>query len=134
MAILKGAIIPGWSRDQFSEIRIPLRWHNREPDVWPDREGLVIRLADDGKPEITEMRWGFPPPSFAKPPREVTNLRHPDRAYWRPWLDVQYRCVVPATSFAEPDPEKPYPRAERWFARSDGEPLLLAGIWRPYDG
>lgn len=131
--ILKGAEIPGWSIDQFSEIKIPLRFHNKEPDVYPDREGLVITLAA-GEPAVEAMRWGFPPPPFAKPPREVTNLRHPEKAYWKPWLGVEHRCLVPATAFAEPDPEKPYPRAERWFQRTNGQPMFVAGIWRPFDG
>ena len=43
-AILKGEKIAGWSIDQFSEIKVPLRFDNMLPDVYPDREGLVIRL------------------------------------------------------------------------------------------
>jgi len=132
-AILQGATIPGWSRDQFSEIKVPLRFHNQPIDVYPDREGLVVTLQDN-EPVVEQMRWGFPPPAFSKPPKEVTNLRHPEKAYWKPWLGVEHRCIVPATSFAEPDPEKPYPRAERWFQRANGETMLLAGIWRPFDG
>ena len=38
-AILRGERIPGWSIDQFSEIRIPIRFHNMAADVCPDREG-----------------------------------------------------------------------------------------------
>jgi hypothetical protein len=43
-AILRGETIPGWSRDQFSEIRISVRFHNMVQDVYPDREGVVIHL------------------------------------------------------------------------------------------
>ena len=63
-AILKGETIRGWSIDQFSEIKVQIRFHNMAPDVFPDREGLVIRLQD-GKPAIEAMRWGFPPPPAA---------------------------------------------------------------------
>lgn len=131
-AILRGETIPGWSRDQFSEIRIPIRFHNMAPDVFPDREGLVIRLQD-GAPEVEAMRWGFPPPPNAGA-YYVTNVRNVGSGFWKPWLKVGQRCIVPAAQFAEPDPEKPKPRAERWFARADGAPMFLAGIWRDWEG
>ena len=63
-AILQGAVIPGWSIDQFSEIKVPIRFHNMAADVFPDRDGLVIRL-EDGAPVVEAMRWGFPPPPNA---------------------------------------------------------------------
>jgi putative SOS response-associated peptidase YedK len=131
-AILKGETIPGWSPDQFSEIRIPLRFHNMAEDVYPDREGLVLRLVD-GKPDFEAMRWGFPPPPGAGS-YYVTNVRNTKSAFWKPWLKVEHRCLVPVAQFAEPDPEKPKPRAERWFARRDGAPMFFAGIWRTWDG
>lgn len=131
-AILKGERIPGWSIDQFSEIRVPLRFHNMGPDVYPDREGLVLRLVD-GKPEIEAMRWGFPPPPNAGS-YYVTNVRNTKSAFCRPWLKVEHRCLIPVAQFAEPDPEQPKPRAERWFARADGAPMSFAGIWRTWDG
>lgn len=131
-AILQGAVIPGWSIDQFSEIKIPIRFHNMAPDVFPDRDGLVIRLKD-GAPVVEAMRWGFPPPPNAGA-HYVTNVRNTTSGFWKPWLKEAQRCLVPATTFAEPDPEKPKPRAERWFARTDGEPMFFAGIWRAWDG
>lgn len=57
-AILRGERIPGWSIHQFSEIRIPIRFHNIAADVFPVREGLVIR-AGDGEPVAEAMCWGF---------------------------------------------------------------------------
>jgi putative SOS response-associated peptidase YedK len=131
-AILKGERIPGWSIDQFSEIRVPLRFHNMGPDIYPDREGLVLRLVD-GKPDLEAMRWGFPPPPDAGS-YYVTNVRNARLAFWKPWLNVENRCLVPVAQFAEPDPEKPKPRAERWFTRADGAPMFFAGIWRTWDG
>jgi len=87
-AILKGERIPGWSIDPFSEIRIPIRFHNMAADVFPDREGLVIRVGEGEAPDaapsdalrapppppegeggktlvVEAMRWGFPPPPNA---------------------------------------------------------------------
>jgi putative SOS response-associated peptidase YedK len=156
-AILRGERIPGWSIDQFSEIRIPLRFHNMAADVFPDREGLVIRVGNgadgaapssfetpplaapqeegvsDGGLVVEAMRWGFPPPPNAGA-YYVTNVRNVSSGFWKPWLKVEQRCLVPVAQFAEPDPEKPKPRAERWFARSDGAPMFFAGIWRDWAG
>lgn len=50
-AILRGERIPGWSTDQFSEIRSPIRFQDMAANVFPDREGLVIR-AGDGEPAV----------------------------------------------------------------------------------
>lgn len=134
LAILKGAVIPGWSIDQFSEIRIPLRFDNRAADVYPDREGLVVRAeagADGGmQPVVEAMRWGFPPPKPAS--YYVTNVRNVTSPYWRPWLKTEHRCVVPATAFAEYGPETP--KREYWFSRADGAPMWFAGIWREWPG
>jgi len=136
-AILQGETIPGWSLDQFSEIRVPVRFHNMVPDVFPDREGLVIRLPGEdetqGAPVVEAMRWGFPPPPNAGA-YYVTNVRNVASGFWKPWLKVAHRCLVPVAQFAEPDPEKPKPRAERWFARADGAPMFFAGIWRTWEG
>lgn len=131
-AILKGEEIPGWSIDQFSEIKVPLRFHNMPMDVFPDREGIVIRLRN-GKAEVEAMRWGFPPPPSGAS-AYVTNVRNTKSNFWRPWLKETHRCLVPVAQFAEPDPEKPKPRAERWFARPDGLPMFFAGIWRDWEG
>ena len=131
-AILRGETIPGWSRDQFSEIKIPVRFHNMAQDIYPDREGLVIRMQD-GAAELEAMRWGFPPPPNGASVY-VTNVRNTASAFWKPWLKTEHRCIVPVAQFAEPDPEKPKPRAERWFARKDGGPMYFAGLWRDWEG
>lgn len=154
-AILRGETIPGWSRDQFSEIKIPVRFHNMAQDIYPDREGLVIRAGsprpstlrqaqgeldalraaqDEGSGLVMEaMRWGFPPPPNGASVY-VTNVRNTASAFWKPWLKTEHRCIVPVAQFAEPDPEKPKPRAERWFARKDGGPMYFAGLWRDWEG
>jgi putative SOS response-associated peptidase YedK len=133
-AILKGAVIPGWSKDQFSEIKIPLRFHNMAPDVYPDREGLVVR-SDGDAPVVDAMGWGFPPPKGKDgktPSYYVTNVRNIASPYWRPWLKTEHRCLVPATAFAEYGPETP--KREYWFARRDGGIIWFAGIWRVWEG
>ncbi len=139
-AILKGETIPGWSIDQFSEIRIPLRFGNLPDHVYPDKPGVVIRQEGDGF-AFTTMRWGFPK---VDEPRAtwVTNARHVVNAkgdaspYWAPWTGPEYRCLVPATSFFEPDQRTVGTGAFREveFARADGLPFMFAGMWRPWTG
>jgi putative SOS response-associated peptidase YedK len=127
-----GRFLGGIIGEEFSETRIPMRFGNLPSHVFPDRLGLVIRR--EGEAYVPEsMRWGFPPPPNAGS-YYVTNVRNVASGFWRKWLEPQWRCVVPATAFAEPDPEKPYPRAEKWFARTNGGPMLFAGIWRTWEG
>lgn len=130
-AFRKGAVIPGWT-EEFSEIKVPLRFDNLPTDIFPDREGPVVRLMD-GAPVLELMRWGFPPPANAGA-HYVTNVRNTSSGFWKPWLKIEHRCLVPVTMFSEPDPQKPKPRAERWFARPDGAPMFFAGIWRDWPG
>ncbi len=138
-AILKGEEIPGWSIDQFSEIKIPLRFGNLPDHVYPDKPGVVIVQRGDGL-DVTSMRWGFPK---VDEPRAtwVTNARHVmnksgPSPYWAEWTDPFYRCLVPATSFFEPDQRTVGTGAFREveFARADGLPFMFAGMWRPWTG
>lgn len=82
------------------------------------------------------MRWGFPPPP--KGDQLVTNVRNLSSSYWRAWLKPEYRCLVPATSFAEYAPQ-PNPITGKkdivWFALDRSRPLFaFAGLWRPWTG
>jgi putative SOS response-associated peptidase YedK len=52
-------------------------------------------------------------------------------------MGVENRCIVPATSFAEPSPRKDVngkvPNV--WFAMDDSEPLFaFAGVWTAWSG
>lgn len=145
-AILKGAKIPGWSIDQFSDIRIPLRFDNLPSDVFPDMTGIVARQQGDGL-AFTSMRWGFPKKTEAdgapmKDATWMTNARHVVRKSgglypeWADWTGPEYRCLVPATSFFEPDQRTVGSGAfrEAEFVRADGLPFFFAGMWRPWEG
>ncbi len=138
-AILKGAEIPGWSIDQFSELRIPLRFDNLPTDIYPDKPGIVFLQKGDGL-EATSMRWGFPKveetgATWVTNARHVLNKSGPS-PYWADWIGPEYRCLVPATSFFEPDQRTVGSGAFREveFARADGLPFMLAGMWRPWTG
>jgi putative SOS response-associated peptidase YedK len=114
--------------DEFSETRIPPDLFALPQDIYPDRMAAVGVLDADGKSELTDMRWGFPPVEGAF----VTNVRNVKSSFWRPWLKPGFRCIVPATTFSEWSVGPP--RGERWFSFANGEPMFLAGIWRPWTG
>lgn len=70
-----------------------------------------------------------------EPDRGVTNVRNTESQHWKRWLDPQFRCVVPFTSFAEfdntPGPDGK-PKGNTWFAFDAARPLaFFAGIWAP---
>lgn len=74
--------------------------------TFPNRMAPVVRHGDGGR-ELLMMRWGFPPPNIpGQKPRNpyLTNVRNTDSRYWQTYLKkTEHRCLVPATSFAEPD-------------------------------
>lgn len=75
-----------------------------------------------------------------EPDKGVTNIRNTTsaatgrtNAHWAPWLGPANRCLVPFTSFAEPDQDHEGTRRNVWFAFSDARPLaFFAGIWTPH--
>ncbi|MCV0348437.1 MAG: SOS response-associated peptidase [Nitratireductor sp.] len=110
--------------------------------IYPNRYAPIIRMGEDGEREMVRARWGMPtPPMFIKGKHDsgVTNIRNTSSAHWRKWLSPQSRCLVPVTSFAEPDPaskqqgDKRTPNA--WFALNDERSLFVfAGLWTPWHG
>jgi putative SOS response-associated peptidase YedK len=60
----------------------------------------------------------------------VTNIHNPASPHWRQWLGIENRCLVPFTSFAEPDNSTLGGKAPIWFAFNDSRPLAcFAGLW-----
>lgn len=136
---------------------------NLEPSInfWPDRPGVILRDVG-GRKQLARVRWGLPSSSQAlfeatkkradklaakgkpydfnellkmEPDGGTTNVRNTSSKHWKTWLGVEHRCLVPLTSFAEPDPAskvegQPTPNA--WFAVDESQPLaFFAGIWVP---
>ncbi len=103
------------------------------PAIFPDMLAPVVRLGADGEREMLMMRWGFPPPpALSKAP--VTNVRNVASPYWRHWLAMPQRCLVPATSFCEWENTAPR-KTPIWFALSPERPVFaFAGIWRNWTG
>ena len=107
--------------------------------IFPNRMAPVVREGADGHRELLMMRWGFPPPNIpGSKPRNpyLTNVRNTDSRYWQTYLKTPgARCLVPATSFAEPDNNQGPKSIWTWFAQDDTRPLFcFAGIWREWEG
>jgi len=109
------------------------------PAIFPNRMAPVVRQAPDGQRELLMMRWGFPPPNIpGSKPRNpyLTNVRNTDSRYWQSYLKKpEQRCLVPVTSFAEPDNNQGPRSIWTWFAQDESRPLMFfAGIWREFEG
>lgn len=137
------------------------RNHNNPPmpGIFPDYAAPVVINGPEGAREMRDMRWGMPSSQKAQfdaakkradklrakgtefdfnellkmePDGGTTNVRNTSSRHWAAWLEPPHRCLVPFTSFSEPDQVggtlKPF-----WFALSDDRPLaFFAGVWTPY--
>jgi putative SOS response-associated peptidase YedK len=104
-----------------------------QPGIYPDYAAPIVRNSDAGR-ELAMARWGMPTPAKflegKKSDSGVTNVRNATSPHWRRWLGLESRCIVPFTSFAEPDNGTFGGRAPVWFAFGDTRPLTcFAGIW-----
>ena len=118
--------------------------HNRSvvfdplPAIFPGHVAPVVRQNTDGEREVGLMSWGFVLLQKERAPRRVTNVRD-DKIFesrlWRGSFEER-RCLVPASSFCEPNGDVK-PATWHWFGlRGGGERPLFAfpGIWRRYEG
>ena len=94
-------------------------------------------VSEDGDRELVQMTWGFVLLQPGKAPRRVTNVRD-DKIltsnFWKPLFE-QRRCLVPASSYCDPDSWKP--AQWHWFAVNGDEDRRLfafAGIWQRWNG
>ena len=131
------------------------------PGIFPDYPGPGGLRGEDGQREMRDMRWGLPSPGWVtqkaakeraeklrakskeydwdellrmEPDAGVTNVRKTEIAHWQQWLTPKNRCLVPMTSFSEPDQVgKTY--KFQWFALDESRPLaFFAGVWTPHAG
>ncbi|MBR0649489.1 SOS response-associated peptidase [Roseomonas terrae] len=105
------------------------------PAVFPDYAAPIVRNTTEGR-ELAMARWGMPSPAFVLHGRKVdsgvVNVRNTNSAHWRRWLGPANRCLVPFTSFAEPEPQPDGRKPPAWFALGADRPLaFFAGIWLP---
>ncbi|MPS81767.1 MAG: SOS response-associated peptidase [Achromobacter sp.] len=120
-------------------------------DMWPRRQGLFVRrpvehdAGDEAVPEREALigQWGMIPPGtrpekLAEAIKKSTFNARSETAHqlWtfrNAWAKGQH-CIIPADAIFEPD-WRPVDQglstksvATR-FARADGEPLGIAGLW-----
>jgi putative SOS response-associated peptidase YedK len=105
--------------------------------IFPKSLAPVVRETGDGEREMVNMSWGFMLHQKDKAPRPVTNVRDDTiltSRFWRSSFEER-RCLVPASSFCEPNGDVK-PATWHWFALKGGERPLFAfpGIWRHYKG
>jgi putative SOS response-associated peptidase YedK len=126
----------GQIRDDFSQIRIPLRFPEGLPNLAAldsiritDPNAIIRASADEeGAAELVVRRWSWPGPG-GKP---VYNYRSDGREFTRG------RCLIVADGFYEftapppPPPGQPKPkRKDKWlFTKADEEWFCIAGLWR----
>ena len=110
---------------------------NKPPQygVYPDYEAGVVRM-ENGERIIANARWGLPSPAYALKGRNsdpgITNVRNTSSPHWKRWLGPENRCLVPFTSFAEPETMDDGKKQNAWFALSKERPIAcFAGIWVP---
>ena len=127
------------------------------PGIFPDYPAPIVRTAADGVRELAIARWGMPSSKKAifeaagrradklrakggavdfdrllrmEPDKGTTNVRNVSSAHWKPHLGPESRCLVPFTSFSEPD-QVGGSLQPIWFALDETRPLaFFAGIWK----
>jgi putative SOS response-associated peptidase YedK len=80
---------------------------NLEPSIaiYPSRLGPVVRNAADDERGVANPLWGMPTPDErvkGKADYGTTNIGNHLSSHWQQHVGIENRCVVPATSFAEP--------------------------------
>lgn len=131
------------------------------PGVYPGYAAPIIARMPDGSREMFDAEWGLPSSQKAQidlaskradklrqkgeevdkarfdellrlePDKGTTNVRNTASRHWTRWLAPEFRCLVPITSFCEPD-QVGGSRENVWFAVDESRPLVFfAGIWVP---
>lgn len=146
-----------WAQDAESLINLMPAYQ-----VNPDQFAPVIRNTSNGRKQLANCRWGLPSPIYVQkkaaearaeklrkkglpvdmdellrmePDYGTTNVRNFNLPHWKRWFGVEHRCIVPVTSFAEPDPaskEDGGKTPNAWFSATPDKPLMFfAGVWVP---
>lgn len=119
--------------EQFSELKIPLRFPEGLPNLAPINvrvgdTGAIIRpsATEDCAAELVQRRWSWPSPT-GKP---VFNYRSDGREF------SSGRCLIVADGFYEftDDPDAQAGkrvRKKKWrFSKNDEPWFCIAGLWR----
>ena len=105
--------------------------------IFPGYQAPIVRQTSDGERELVMMNWGFVLLQDGRAPRRVTNVRD-DKILGSPFWKGSFqerRCLVPVSSYCEPNGEKP--ATWHWFTINGDHPRPLfafPAIWRSYTG
>lgn len=136
--------------------------NNNQPPmsgIFPDYPAPIIAKTPDGERRMRDVRWGMPSSKNAlfeaakkragklrekgqevdftellrlEPDKGTTNIRNTASKHWQPWLGPNSRCLVPFTSFSEPD-QVGGSLQPVWYALDETRPLaFFAGAWTPW--
>lgn len=101
-------------------------------NIAPTHDVPVVAMKD-GKPAVQTMRWGLLP-FWAKDKKvgyRMINARAEtveEKRSFSPSLKTR-RCIIPVSGFYEWKRESKTDKQAYAIHRTDGEPLLLAGLW-----
>lgn len=108
----------------------------------PSPKNLLLEAAEKRADGLRKKGTEFDFAELLKmePDKGVTNVRNTTsvktgriNTHWASWLGPRNRCLVPFTSFAEPDQDHERTRQNIWFAFNEERPLaFFAGIWTPH--
>ena len=104
-----------------------------QPGIYPNYSAPIVRNTAAGR-ELAMLVWGMPTPPVhqSKSGRDEaqTNIRNLSSPHWRQWSGVEHRCLVPWTSFAEPERLPDGKSQNVWFAMDETRPLMcFPGIY-----
>ncbi len=103
----------------------------------PSQDAIVVRRHPEGGRHLDLLKWGLLPywtkdPAKAQRPINARAETVATSGMFKGAFAVR-RCIVPAAVFYEwrktGGPKQPFA-----FARQDGEPIALAGLWEGYRG
>ncbi len=108
----------------------------------PSSKAALIEAAEKRADKLRAKGTEFDFAELLKmePDKGTTNIRNTIskktgriNTHWAPWLGRAHRCLVPFTSFSEPDQDQTGSKKPIWFALSEDEPIaFFAGIWTPH--
>jgi putative SOS response-associated peptidase YedK len=125
---VRRAVALGQISEDFSQLRIPLRFPEGLPNLAPldsvriTDTSAIVRTGAEGA-ELVMRRWSWPGPN-GKP---VYNFRSEGRAF------ESGRCLIVADGFYEftPNSDPKAKRKHKWlFTMANEEWFCIAGIWR----
>ena len=100
-------------------------------ELAPTASGPVVALGADGRMKSVRMRWGLEPDWMTRlPSRPIFNARS-ETVDEKPMFRSAFakrRALAPATAFYEWK-GKPGAKTRYRFTRTDGEPMVFAGLW-----